>query len=144
MTRRSAPNRNDALVDKDGRANLRFAQVIEDLVEDVNDLGVLPINTQNNDYTLVIEDAGSIIRKTSSITNQVYTIPANAVVEFDIGTGFEVQNDGSVAMSVAIITDTLTSEADGTTGTRTIGPKGSAEFRKVTATEWKIRGQQLT
>lgn len=142
--RRAAPNRRDELVDKDGLPSPLFASTLENLVSDVNDLGASPINTQDSDYTLVLQDAGQILRKTSSTINQVYTIPDNDSVQFEIGDKFEVQNDGSVALKVAITTDTLIFEADGTTGTRTIAAAGSGRFVKVDATRWKCRGEQMT
>lgn len=144
MTKRIAPNRFDPIVDEDGRQTIRFSQVVEDLVEDVNDLLEPSISTQDSDYTLVLEDAGTIIRKTSSTLFKDYIIPANSAVAFPVVTRIEIQNDGSVDMKVSIDTDTLTFEADGTTGTRTIAPSGSAILTKVADTNWKIRGQQLT
>ncbi len=144
MTKRAAPNRFDSLVDTDGLPSSLFSEVLENLVEDVNNLGALPINTQNSDYTLVLEDSGQIIRKTSSTSSQTYTIPDNNSVEFEIGTQIEIQNDGSVSMLIVIIDDTLTSSADGTTGTRTLAASGEARIVKVEKTKWKIRGEQLT
>ena len=142
--RRIAPNRFDPLVDEDGRPSLRFSNVVEDLVSDVNDLLEPSINTQDNDYTLVLEDAGKIVRKTSSTNFQDYIIPANSAVAFPIGTRVEFQNDGSSDMDVDIDTDTLTSEAGLGTGKRIIAKDGSAIIRKVATTQWKIKGQQLT
>ena len=102
------------------------------------------INTQDASYTLVLGDAGKTIRKTSTTVSQVYTIPDNASVAYDIGTLIAIQNDGSVAMSVAITTDTLTSSSGLGTGTRTLASGGAAVIQKVASTSWKITGDQLT
>lgn len=139
-----APNRNDRLVDERGAPGLRFAAVLEDLAENVNNLTALPINTQDSNYTFVLEDAGQIIRKTSNTTLQTYTIPDNDSVTFEIGTQIEIQNDGSVSLTIAITTDTLTFSADGTTGSRTLAAAGEVRLVKVATTEWKIRGEGLT
>ena len=77
-------------------------------------------------------------------SSQTYTIPNNDSVEFEIGTQIEIQNDGSVSMLIAITDDTLTSSADGTTGTRTLAASGEARIVKVEKTKWKIRGENLT
>ena len=139
-----APNRQDPISQGNGEPETRFIDVIEDLVDTVNDLVALPVNAQDSSYTLVAEDAATVIRKTSTTTNQIYTIPSNEEVAFDDGTQFEVQNDGSVSLQVSITDDTMTFEEDGATGTRTIGPGGSGRFLKVASTEWKCRGQQMT
>lgn len=138
------PIRTTALVNDEGDTTLRFAEFLDEIVESVNRLVARPINTQNSSYTFLLTDALMIVRKTSTTANQVYTIPANTSVAFELGHVLEVQNDGSVAMTVAIDTDTLTSEAGLGTGTRTIGPGGSGRFVKVADTEWKARGEQMT
>ena len=144
MTQRIAPNRHNAVVDEGGRFVRRSADVIEDLVNDVNDLMALPINTQDSSYTFLLTDAGKIIRKTSTTLLQTYTIPANSSAAFDLGTEIQVQNDGTVALSIAIDSDTLTSSAGLGVGTRILGASGEARLTKVTATSWKISGEQVT
>ena len=144
MTIRIAPNRFDPMVDEGGIPSIRFSDVVKDLVSDVNDLMEPAINTQDGDYTLVLEDAGKIIRKTSSINFQDYIIPANSVVAFPIGTRVEFQNDGSSNMDVDIDDDEFVNEAGLGAGKRTIAPDGSLIATKVATTKWKNRGQQLT
>ena len=139
-----APNRFDPIVDENGVPSLRFSDVIEDLVSDVNDLLEPSINTQDSDYTLVLEDAGKVLRKTSSTNFQDYIIPANSAVAFPVVTRVEFQNDGSSDMDINIDNDELVSEAGLGSGKRTIAPDGSAIITKVATTKWKIRGQQLT
>ena len=137
-------NREDAATEGNGVPSIRFADLLDDLVETTNNLQASPVNAQEASYTLLETDAGQIIRKTSDTANQIYTIPANTSVAFDAGTRIEVQNDGSVSLSIAITDDTLTFEADNTAGTRTIGPGGSGIFTKVDDTKWKARGEQMT
>jgi len=135
------PNRSTLL---EGKPNLRFAAFLVELTAAVNKLTAPPVNTQDSSYTFVLADAGSIIRKTSTTVNQIYTIPANVDVAIEVGSQIEIQNDGTVDLDIAIDTDTLTSEAGLGTGTRILAAAGSAVLRKVAATKWKIRGEQLT
>lgn len=139
-----APNRQDPIVDGNGVLSLRFADVIESLVDTVNSLSARPVNTQDSSYTFLSTDDLTIVRKTSVTPGQLYTIPSNDSVAFDIGTVLQVQNDGSVSLSVAIDADTLIFEADGTLGPRTIAAAGSGRFVKVADTVWKARGEQMT
>lgn len=138
------PNRYDPITEGNGVPEQRFIDVIEDMVAAINDLLVIPINAQEDDYTFVLADVGSIMRKTVATSQQKYTIPASTAVPYEVGTRIEVQNDTTSPLSLTIDDDTLTSEAGLGTGTRTIGPKGSAILTLVEATQWKIRGEQLT
>jgi len=141
MTKRSAPNRFDPFVEGNGLPSLRFAETIENLVEDVNNVVAAPVNTQSSDYTWVLDD--TLIRFTGTVALKT-TIPDNDSVGFEIGSVVEVQNDTSKTLNVVIDTDTLIFEADGTTGSRSIAAAGSGRFRKIEATIWKCRGQQMT
>ena len=134
--------RSEPLIGEDGLAGLRFAELLENLVNTVNALTALPINTQNDNYTFILTDV--VVRKISATTQQEYTIPSNDSVAFDIGTQIEVQNDGSAVLDVDIEDDTLTFEEDNTTGKRIIAAGGSGRFLKVAATEWKCRGEQIS
>ncbi len=138
------PNRYDPISEGNGEPELRFAEFLEDITNAVNDLIAIPVNTQEADYTFVLEDAGTIIRKTVVTSQQKYTVPASTAVAYEVGTRIEVQNDTTSSLSLTIDDDTLTSEAGLGTGTRTIGPKGSAKLTLVEETQWKIRGEQLT
>lgn len=53
----------------------------------------LPVNTQNANYTLVLADAGKLIRG-SNAGAFAYTIPTNASVAFPIGTAIVIRNIG--------------------------------------------------
>ena len=136
--------RYEPLVDEGGLASIRFADLLESLVDMANELTARPVNTQDLSYTFLLIDGLTIVRKTSATTQQAYTIPSNDVTAFDIGTVLEVQNDGTATLDIEIDTDTLTFEADGSTGKRSIASAGSGRFVKVATTKWKCRGQQMT
>lgn len=94
-------------------------------------------------YTMVLGDAGQLVRFTGATASKVCTIPANASVAYPIGTLIAITNDGSVTMTVAITTDTLTWGKDNTTGTRTLAAGADCVIMKTTATTWKINGSAL-
>ena len=102
------------------------------------------VNTQNGNYTLVLGDAGKTIHKVSGGAGELISIPANASVAFPIGTMFCIQNDGGGTLSVNIVTDTMTSTIDNTTGGRVIGDGGVFIAQKMTSTTWKVGGAQVT
>jgi len=99
-----------------------------------------PLNTQNGNYTLVLADAGKMIRKASGGAGETITIPANSSVAFPIGTIIEIVNDGGGDLSIAITTDTLEQYGTGSTGTRTLADNNKAIIEKVASTSWKISG----
>lgn len=96
-----------------------------------------------SDDTMVLTDAGKTIRSTGSTAAQTFTIPANGSVAYPIGTMIGIENDSSVAWSLAITTDTMTWSKDNTTGTRTLAAGASAVVKKVTSTSWKVAGSAL-
>lgn len=100
----------------------------------------IPVNTQNGNYTLVLSDAGKMIRKASGGAGETITIPANSSVAFPIGTAIEITNDGGGDLSIAITTDTLEEYGTGNTGTRTLADNNKAVIEKVASTTWKISG----
>ena len=97
-------------------------------------------NVQNGDYTLVLSDAPKHIYKASGDAGETWTIPANSAVAFPIGTAIPLVNQGGGTLTIAITTDTLTHESDGSTGSRTLADDGIATILKVTATHWMIAG----
>ena len=96
-----------------------------------------PQNIQSADYTLLIGDAGKQIFHPASDANvRTFTIPANSVVAFPIGTVvlFTVENLGT-QVNVAITSDTLIN-GSGVTGTQVVLPNNTLMCIKVTATKW--------
>ena len=94
-------------------------------------------------YTMVLGDAGQVVRFTGATASKVCTIPANASVAFPIGTMIGITNDGSATMTLAITTDTMTWGKDNTTGTRTLAAGADCVILKTTATTWKVNGSAL-
>lgn len=60
---------------------------------DVGYLGIPP-NPEDNDYTLVLTDAGKGLRHTSD-SNHTWTIPIHTSVKFDVGTAIYLRNTGT-------------------------------------------------
>lgn len=103
-------------------------------------------NSQSGNYTLVLTDADcDILHPASSGPGDVFTIPANSSVAFEVGTPVRfINRDASNSLTIAINTDILTMSPSGATGSRTLAPFGIASARKITATEWMISGTGLT
>jgi hypothetical protein len=97
-------------------------------------------------YTLVASDAGKHIYFSGTTASQIITIPDNNSVAFQIGTALTFINLSSVAVSIAITSDTmyLAGAATATTGVRTLAIYGMATAIKVTSTTWIISGNGLT
>ena len=92
----------------------------------------------------LIGDKGKTVSFSGATAAQSLTIPANASVAHRIGTFLAWDNSGSVDISIAINSDTLTWADDNSVGTRTLAAGGYAVAQKITATTWKIAGKQLT
>ena len=93
---------------------------------------------------LVLSDKGKTVSFSGATAAQTMTIPANASIAYPLGTFLGFDNSGSVDISIAITSDTLTWADDNTTGTRTLAAGGYAVAQKISATGWKIAGKQLT
>ncbi len=108
-------------------------------------LGV-PQNSQSADYTLVLTDSGKqIYHPSADTTPRAWTIPANASVEYPVGTAITFVNDTSAGdITIAVASDTLVLSGAGTTGARTLAANGIATALKITATRWMISGSGLT
>jgi hypothetical protein len=103
----------------------------------------LPVTAQNGNYTLVLNDAGTMIYKSSGAT-ATWTIPANASVAFPGGTTIVFANRSGNPQNIAITTDTLVLAGVGTTGTRSLASNGIATATKINSTEWLISGPGLS
>ena len=99
-----------------------------------------PVETQNGDYTLTLDDAGTTKRKSGGGAGETYTIPANASVAFPVGTIIQFINQGGDDLTIAITTDTLVELGSGSTGSRTLANNGKAVIEKVDTTQWIIGG----
>lgn len=66
----------------------------------VNAVGLTPsVNTQNANYQFAIGDAYNIVRHTDA-TPRVYTVPADATVNFAIGTSIQIINESSTTLQI--------------------------------------------
>jgi hypothetical protein len=101
-----------AITNQDGTA-LRPGQLIANnvvgilyktggfILLNVNAVGLTPtVNTQNANYQFVIGDAYNIVRHTDG-TIRTYTVPADATVDFAIGSTIQVINESSVNLSIS-------------------------------------------
>lgn len=108
----------------------------------VSDLLNSPQMADQDDYTLVLADAGRHYYHVSA-TPHTLTIPANASVAFPIGTVINIENEnGAGNITLAITSDTL--RWGSSTGSRTIAANGGGSIMKVTATVWRLRGEGIT
>ena len=97
-----------------------------------------PINSQSANYTLTISDSGkTLIHPTGAGAGDTFTIPANSVVPYPIGTEIVFVNRDA-AVNIAITTDTMVLANSVSTGTRTLASNSMAIARKVEATFWII------
>ena len=113
---------------------------------DYTEFGTIPQQGIVADYTAVITDAGKhIYHSSADTTARTVTIPANAVVAFEIGHTITFVN-GRTAGSLSIAcNDTMwLASSPGTTGTRTLTAGGIATAMKVEDDLWIISGSGLT
>lgn len=107
----------------------------------------VPINPKSADYTLALTDeAAAIYHPTADPVARTWTIPANSVVAFPVGTEITFVNDNAAGVLTIAIggTDTMRLAGAGTTGNRTLAANGLAAALKVTTTSWIINGTGLT
>lgn len=105
----------------------------------------VPQNSQSGNYTCVAADAGKhIFHPSGAGAGDIFTIPANASVAYEIGTALTFVNMDSNALSIAITSDTMNLAGTGTAGTRTLAQYGIATALKLTSTSWLISGTGLT
>jgi hypothetical protein len=114
------------------------------LINGTNLYAGVPQNLQSGTtYTLALTDNGQSVVMNSGSAHTL-TIPANASIAFPIGACVTLINTSSVAMSVAITSDTLNWSPAGTTGTRTLAQYAVATIIKVAATTWYMSGTGIT
>lgn len=93
-------------------------------------------NVQTGDYTLVLSDAGKqIFHPASAPLQSTYTIPANSVVPFPIGTQVLMTSENGGRTVFVACDDTLVF-GSGTTGTVPLLPNNTLVCIKVTETKW--------
>jgi hypothetical protein len=103
------------------------------------------MNTQPNNYTTVLADAGkAILHPSTDNVQRTYSINSNANVPYSIGTQITFINRSAANLLITIIADTLLLCGTTNTGTRTLTQNGIAIATKVEATTWIIYGAAAT
>ena len=108
---------------------------------------LLTPNIQNGPYTFALTDAGNmVVHQSADTTARTYTIPANSVVAFPVGSTISIMNEqGAGVITLAINSDTLYfGGLTNTTGSRTITAVASVTLVKVEATVWIVSGAGLS
>ena len=106
--------------------------------------GVIPVNSQSANYTLVLGDGGYCIYHPPTDNNaRTFTIPANASVAYPQGTVISFVNLINT-VTIAITSDTMYLAGPGTTGSRTLAAYGCCRAMKFDSTIWIISGTGLT
>lgn len=99
---------------------------------------VLPsINTENGNYTFVLNDANNIVQNSTNDVLTIYTIPTNAAVPFPLATSIEIIASGDAG--VEIVPDVgVTFYPFGTAEAGSVGVSGHASTRitKVATNLW--------
>ncbi len=105
-------------------------------------LGV-PFVTIGASHTFTLSDMGKAYQPTTS--GLTFTIPANAVTAFPLGTVITIVCSGA-GVTLAINSDTLEWFRGGTqvAGTRTIAPYSIVTVFKRTTTEWDLTGNGIS
>jgi hypothetical protein len=128
-----------------GALTLNGALTTDNTTADEAGFKGLPLNPQSGNYTCVLADAGGMIRHPNGGgAGDTFTIPAEASVNYPIGTVLTFVNRDSSSVSVAITTDTLTLAGTTSTGTRTLAQNGVATAIKVEGASWMISGSGLS
>lgn len=139
-----------AITNQDGTA-LRPGQIIAGnvvgilyktggfILLNVNAVGLTPtLNTQNANYQFAIGDAYNIVRHTDG-TIRTYTVPADATVNFAIGTTIQVINESSVNQLIAPaggVNLYAFGQPTLVSGTITLNPVTATYITKTAANTW--------
>jgi len=100
------------------------------------------IIVQDAAYTVDILDNDFTIVKETSTASITHTIQASSVTPYPLGFMVGWYNGGTVDMTIAITTDTMTG-TDSATGSRTLGAKQRAVVEKISATGWSYAASDL-
>lgn len=99
-----------------------------------------PLNLQNSNYTLVLDDAGKMVQHTSG-SAITWTIPLNSSIAFPIGTTIILVNLGSGVVTLAPASGvTLQIAGTTTTGNRSLNQWTKASMLLVATNQWLISG----
>lgn len=97
-------------------------------------------------YTFVWADMHATkLHPAADTTARTWTIPANSSVAYPVNAELDLINQNAAGVvTLSITTDTMRLAGAGTTGNRTLAANGWARARKITSTEWIIRGEGVT
>ena len=124
-----------SLIKADGSAT--FSGTISDSMGPLRRLG---IQGANSSFTLAADHAGKLVREASN--GATITIPQNVFSAGDMISIFNVSTgDNTIAQGAGT---TLYNTADGTTGDRTLGPKGVCTILCTSTNEFIISGSQVS
>jgi hypothetical protein len=102
----------------------------------------MPVNEQDASYTLVLDDAGKMIRFAGS-SAATWTLPAASSVNFPEGTAIVVRSVGAGALTIAAPGDggiSIAGEAASGAATRTLAQYGLATLIKESGDYWVSTG----
>lgn len=104
-------------------------------------LSPLTINTQTDDYTLVLADASAFINMNKATANTL-TIPTNASVAFPVGTRIAIRQMGAGQTTIAPAGG-VTMNSQGA-ATKCVGQYAIACLFKVATDTWSLEGNITT
>lgn len=97
-----------------------------------------PQVVHGTNYTLLLSDRGK--QMSVSANNIVFTIPANSVTAFPVGTVIVITSGSFTGCTIAINTDTLNLAGTATTGTRSLSAWALVAITKIGSTNWVVSG----
>ena len=103
----------------------------------------IPVNPQSAAYTFALTDVGKMVyHPPADTTARTWTIPAQASVNFPIGSVIVIDNDYLAGvLTIQITTDTLSLVGEaGDTGSMYLASGESATLVKVASARWRIKG----
>lgn len=120
-----------------GTAELRLSYVVTTtLSSDSAGFRGAPVNTQDANYTLVLDDAGRMINHTTG-SAFTWTIPPNSSVPFPLGTTVLLNSSGSGAITLAQGAGvSIRPNGSGTTGNQTLSQYQLKTVCQVATNVW--------
>jgi hypothetical protein len=104
----------------------------------------IPVNTQDTNYTFVMDDSGRMVRHTSGSAH-AYTIPPNSSVTYPIGTTLVARNVGAGAVTLTRGSGvTLRRSGSSTSANFTLAQWGLATMIQESADTWIVTGTGLS
>jgi hypothetical protein len=97
----------------------------------------LSIVEHSTAYEAILEDANTGIANPNGNGANIFTIPSNDTVPYDVGDFLTfINRDDTKTLVVEIAVDTMYNTADGSTGSITLNPRGMLTAVKTATNEW--------